>query len=178
MHQGQFPEGYRPGGEVEYQRGEAAAGELRQLRQRRLFMVAAFGVVGAGASFLLYRTGQKSGPAGSDSDPRRGTLDWALGMLQEPDADLLQAAGDLERVSMLHRQEKALSQVFERLLDVALVSGEQHADWAGACAIRSLGRLGSPELATYRSQEIGSSSRHPLMAEALETLGRRRGGGR
>jgi len=146
-----------------------------------MFLLSCVGLAAVGTGAVLFGGGMfTDGSAEGQKQPysRRGTLAWALEMRDRPDSDLLSAAGDLERVSMNHRNAAALIEVFERLLDLALVSNDEHADVAGSCAIRSLARLGRPDIARRQGAEITGSGRLPLMVEALQGLARRRSGGR
>jgi hypothetical protein len=107
--------------------------------------------------------------------PQRGTLAWALAMGDATDAQLVLASGDLEMVSAQHRTEECLVPVFIRLLDVTLDRDLdlEHADVAGACAVRSLARLGHPQAALRRQGAITSNASRPETHLALDGVRRR-----
>jgi len=106
--------------------------------------------------------------------PRRGSLAWALAMAEASDTELVLASGDLEMVSAQHRREVRLVPVFERLFDITLGQDLEHADVAGACAVRSLARLGQPQLALRRQGALAGLLR-PETHMALDTVRRQYG---
>jgi len=104
-------------------------------------------------------------------DVVRGTVEWALWMLTQPPEDMLSAAGDLERVSMRWRSDGRLVPCFQRLLDLALGYDVPYVDQAGACAVRSLGRLGRADLVNAAAPRVEARADRPDMSAALvETL--------
>lgn len=146
---------------------------------RRGLLIGAVGVaLGAGGTKLFSRwvaaPDPQSPATDAESPVERGTVAWALAMLSRPEEELLSAAGDLERVSMRHRDAR-LVPCFQRLLDVATASAEDHADEAGACAVRSLARLERVDLLRAASERLVERTDRPLtraeIGFGLEQLG-------
>ena len=93
--------------------------------RRRFVALGLWFTAGSAAGMTIHgslRGGASAAEASSNRGavPAHGSLDWAWTILDAPDEELLQAAGDLERVSARHRDEDGLIPIFERLLDVAL----------------------------------------------------------
>jgi hypothetical protein len=124
---------------------------------------------GLTAHGMLGRSGGAAAAASEPTAPGHGSLDWAWSMLHASDEDLLQAAGDLERVSARHRSDSELVPVFERLLDLALRTPGAEADAAAACAGRSLLRHGEGAFVAERSFDIAA---RPELTETKRTLER------
>lgn len=174
MHKGHFPARYVPGGRL----GPRLLDELpgkEETYSRRAWLVglAALVCTGAVAGFTAFRN-RTTTVAASSVPPRRGTLAWALAMKDASDSELVSASGDLEMVSAKHRRELRLVPVFERLLDITLRQDLEHADVAGACAVRSLARLGHPSLALRRQGALTGLLR-PETQMAFDSLRRRHG---
>lgn len=121
----------------------------------------------------------RAGPGTEDPPTRRADLAWALSMAARSDRDLLEAAGDLEMVGVRHRDDRRLIAVFDRLLDAALGSTDVDLlvlDVAGACAVRSLGRLGADALVEARAADLlAVLGGRPRTREAFDHAARRRG---
>lgn len=135
---------------------------------RRTFLVLGLGLT-TGAGYLLgRRAANRPGEASASEPPAaRGSLLWALAMQGAPAADLLAAAGDLERVSLRHRSAVELVPVFVRILELVLTSTRPEADAAGACAVRSLVRLGRLDRANAFESEL---ARHAELAQTRVEL--------
>jgi len=202
MYQGRFPTEL-PHDPPPYRRRYAAVEHLDPTAQGRRRVVLGLGVFvfgslagGAIARWVSGGTGAVDASGRADGDPRepetpgsaatdskdapapRGSIEWALGLLDVPDEELLAAAGDLERVSAKHRREPSLVPCFRRLLDVSLRCRLPEADMAAACAIRSLQRLGRPDLVRDRGSDIARRSDLVQAAEAFErVMEKARGGG-
>ena len=185
MHQGAFPDPHSPRCTPEpYAPGRWRPEDLDPdappRRSRRDWLLAAAGLLaGLCASPWLPwpRGGAAAGresnaaPAAAGRTAPRGTLEWALGATAWPAAELLAAAGDLERVATRYRSECHLVAVFERLLDVALQSQAEEAGMAGACALRSLGRLGRADLVREVEPRVAERTDFPqLMTELRRQL--------
>lgn len=142
--------------------------------RRRFMALGLWFTAGSAAGMTIHgslRGGENAAEASSSRGavPAHGSLDWAWTMLDAPDEELLQAAGDLERVSARHRGEDGLIPIFERLLDVALRTPGAASDLAGACAARSLLRHGQALLVDERSFDIEA---RPELTETSRTLDR------
>ncbi len=188
MHKGHFPARYVPGKAQSAPPGPLGPRLLDDLpgatdtRSRRAWLVGlgAFLCTSAVAAITVF---QNRGVAGAQTNtnantnttpPRRGTLAWALAMGAASDTELVLASGDLEMVSAQHRREVRLVPVFERLLDITLGRDLEHADVAGACAVRSLARLGQPQLALRRQEALTGLVR-PETHMALDSVRRQYG---
>jgi hypothetical protein len=173
MHKGHFPARYVPGGRL----GPRLLDDLPDKEEtcsRRAWLVGLGALICTGAvGFSIFRN-RSTTVAAAPSPPRRGTLAWALAMRDASDSELVSASGDLEMVSAKHRREKRLVPVFERLLDITLRQDLDHADVAGACAVRSLARLGYPNLALRRQAALTGLLR-PETQMAFDSLRRRYG---
>ena len=161
MHQGSFPP-TSVASTRDYRRGRWQPTDLEPTASpgldRRQWLFSAAGVVlGAGAA--LGWTGLRGGAvaAGAPGAPapaarpaeeplRPGTLPWALSMVDAPFDELVKWSGDLDRVSMRHRDDPRLVPCFERLLEGVLERRAEHVDAAGACAVRSLARMGRTDV--------------------------------
>lgn len=184
MHKGHFPPRYVPGGAHSVPRsplGPRLLDELPakdELRSRRAWLVGMGALLcsSAVAAFTIFRNQRASVPVipAPPPPPQRGTLAWALAMNAASDSELVSASGDLEMVSAEHRREIGLVPVFERLLDITLRQDLEHADVAGACAVRSLARLGHPNLALRRQGAITGALR-PETQMAFDSLKQRYG---
>lgn len=174
MHKGHFPARYVPGGRL----GPRLLDELptkERTYSRRAWLVGLGALVctGAVAGFSVFRK-QSRRVVAATRPPRRGTLAWAFAMGDASDSELVSASGDLEMVSARYRREVRLVPVFERLLDITLRQDLEHADIAGACAVRSLARLGYPNLALKR-QGATTGLLRPETEMAFDSLRRRYG---
>jgi len=175
MHKGRFPAGYVPGSAQSAPRSPFGPRLLDDMadapdvstRRAWLAGVGAFLCASAVATITMFRNRALAAPASTVSPPQRKTLAWALTMANASDEELVLASGDLEMVSAQHRREQRLVPLFERLLDIALGQELEHADVAGACAVRSLARLGRPELA-LRRQETVQGLQRPETQMALD----------
>lgn len=116
-------------------------------------------------------------PSRPQPTPERATdLDWALSMVERSDDELLHLAGELEMVAARHRDARGLIAVFDRMLDLSLAdlgAKPEQLDIAGACAMRSLQRLGAGSLVTGRADEILERRDRPLSLAAFELVERR-----
>jgi hypothetical protein len=130
---------------------------------------------GLTAHGMLGRSGEAAAATPASAPPAHGSLDWAWSMLHASDEELLQAAGDLERVSARHRGESELVPVFERLLDLALRTPGSEADAAAACAGRSLLRHGEGALVIERDFDIAARTEFAETKRTLERIVRRLG---
>lgn len=173
MHSGRFPERYSPAydknGPSEYPPPAA------QMSRRQWFVAVLGGTTMASVTgYVVVQT--LSGEVGAGSEripvgpPQRGSLDWALWMAERPDDELLPAAGDMERVCMRFREEQRLVPGFVRVLEIALKSDAPEADTAGACAIRSLRRLGRFDLVGTRRDRILEREAFTEMNDTLTQL--------
>ncbi|MHC4079551.1 MAG: hypothetical protein ACYST0_14050 [Planctomycetota bacterium] len=189
MHEGRFPARYVSGGARSAQRSAAGPQLLddlaitasSQTRRAWLLGLGAFLCTSAVAAVTVMgnrkpanakgtaepNAGPKAGPKADP--PQRGTLAWALALDDASDEQLVLASGDLEMVSARHRSEVGLVPVFERLLDITLRQDLEHADVAGACAVRSLARLGYPQLALRRQAATDGRDR-PETRTALDSV--------
>lgn len=119
--------------------------------------------------------------AASPAAPAALAPEWAVALQYATVDELISAAGDLEMVSSRFRSDHRLVPCFVRLLDVVLGGRHPDGDVAGACAVRSLHRLGRADL--VRAQRSALVLRPDLTAtqRAVENvLGdrrQRRGGG-
>jgi hypothetical protein len=130
---------------------------------------------GLTAHGMLASRGSAAAVTPDAAPPAHGSLDWAWSMLHASDEELLQAAGDLERVSARHRGESELVPVFERLLDLALRTPGAEADSAAACAGRSLLRHGEGALMLERSFDIDARPELTETRRTIERVARRLG---
>ena len=106
--------------------------------------------------------------ASATPPPARGTLAWARAMTAATDDELLHAAGDLERVTARHRDATDLVPLFVRLLEVSAEDRTAAADPAGACAIRSLVRLGATAAAVDAGRNAAERPGRTATLEAFE----------
>lgn len=178
MHFGEFPIDYRPG------RDHLAFDLAPRLpaaslsRRSLLFAVPAVAGVLIGGGGVAALSGWVGASAGTVRPPQpgeidgdrveRGTLAWALWVRRGPADGFLSAAGDLERVRMAHPRAAELIAVFEDLLDLSLRSAAQHADLAGAIAVRSLARLDSTARLLRDAERIGRRDDRPETVRALQ----------
>ena len=170
MHSGKFPTAPSSPSAQAYVPGTWSTAELEpQAAQstRRQWMVGVFGLV-AGAS-ITWGVGAATGgavEAKTDTSsetalpetPASALPEWALKLETAPAEDLLRWAGDLEKLSRMHRMETRLVPTFERLLDTVLTSEGQYVDMAGACAVRGLDRLGRADSVQVRRRKLMSRS--------------------
>jgi hypothetical protein len=178
MHQGRFPRSHT--NEFEPRSvPRAALVEPTLDRRRWLLLIGASLAAGTGSWMARPVLGSSAAPApiadaADGADASYGTLEWALALERQPDHVLLQAAGDLERVSMRFPDARLVPR-FVRLLEVVLTSAAPEADVAGACAVRSLDRLGRLDLALRARARIAV---HPALPETAAALGRKARGQR
>ncbi len=186
MHKGHFPARYVPGGAQSAPSGPLGPRLLDDLpgatdtqsRRAWLLGLGAFLCTSAVAAITVFQNRgvgiAQTNANANTSPPRRGTLAWALAMGAASDTELVLASGDLEMISAQHRREVRLVPVFERLLDITLGQNLEHADVAGACAVRSLARLGQPQLALRRQEALTGLVR-PETRMALDSVRRQYG---
>ena len=93
--------------------------------------------------------------------------DWAQPMLAMEATALIARAGEFERASARHREDRGAAPGFERLLSLALQSRNREADMAAACALRSLQRLGHPDVVAIWADPVRA---RPDMREANSEL--------
>lgn len=121
-----------------------------------------FGVAGlvAGATVSWCLGSSSVGATGATmpevSAPESELPAWVLDLESKPDEDLMQWAGDLERLTFRFRTEARLVPTFERLIDFVLESEGALVDTAGACATRGLMRLGRADSVIVRRRRIAS----------------------
>ncbi len=175
MHKGRFPARYVPGETrlCDPRIPNGAPDHGPQTRRSWLLGVGALLCTSAVAAVGMWGNRKPT----RIQPPRRGTLAWALAMGDATDAQLVLASGDLEMVSAQHRSDTRLLPVFERLLNIALDRDQdlEYADVAGACAIRSLARLGHPQVAMRRQEAITNRANRPETRMALDGVLRRFG---
>jgi hypothetical protein len=120
----------------------------------------------------------RSSRAPAPTPAPRGTLEWALRLLDAPVDELLTCAGDFERVVARNPRDRRLEVVARRILDLAIAAEVTYADAAAACAVRSLEVLG--EFDAVRARAAAIRARSDLTRARREVdyvLTARRGGG-
>ena len=105
---------------------------------------------------------------------------WAVALQYATDVELIAAAGDLEMVSSRFRSDRRLVPCFVRLLDIVLGGSHSDGDAAGACAVRSLHRLGRADLVQAQRSAVARRPDLAATQRAVERIleGRHRRGGR
>lgn len=169
MNYGTFPAVPDPSTRVSqagtWPRGELEADSVQASRRAVLAGLGGLVIGSLGGSFLLGgrvgpqsvgtpRSGGSASLAASNAAAREGMPAWAADMLSMDAQSLLLAAGEFERRSARHREDRPAAAGFERLLAVALASRQREADMAASCAIRSLQRLGRTDLVAIWAPDI------------------------
>ena len=151
---------------VSYSRGSWSKEDLdpstsQAIDRRRWLLGAGFFLAGAGAvvtfGSLKPAAASKSPSRDKSTATARKQEDlpaWALEMRELPAEELISKAGDFERKSTRHYGDRRLAIGFERLLIHALKARFPECDLAGACAARSLARLGRVDLVGIWLSEI------------------------
>lgn len=179
MHFGTLPCEYSPGRsylDLTVSRNRVPSGMTR----RWLFGFAplAIGFAGGAASSLGFMNLFDSEVPVDDPTPVStsvdlGTVEWALWIQNAPEAEFLEAAGELERVRLRAPGDSRLTNVFVRLLSAALRSEQIIADQAGVIAVRCLDRLGADHHLLILDDRVLERSDRPATARELKRVRRR-----
>ncbi|MEM7204288.1 MAG: hypothetical protein AAF628_28775 [Planctomycetota bacterium] len=172
MLYGEFPPNPRPAPIFEL-RPAAPEEPPAPASNRREWLIGAGALALGGTAMAVWDRGGAHAFAGPPLDRTamaaapRGSVEWALSLLLEPPTTLLLEAGDIERVSMLARDDQRLAPCLQRVIDVALSEEAPLADHAGVSAVRALARLRRDDLLQAAESRVEARADRPAMQEAL-----------